>query len=254
MQEAEAARQKAVAFQPENWERYNALGNFYDRQNRHADAIAELKHAQQLTPDNSDVLINLASAEMDAGDPKLLPEAEALLKQAVSLAPSYAAYADLGQILSEEGRHAEAADATEKALSIDDKDYEVWVDLLNQYEWLNNPVLADYARRRAATLVEQTVKANPQDASAHAWLADFYSGLHNRTEALDHIHTTLALTPNDPQNLATIADAYENLGDHKASLTFAQMALRKGYPLQQLKTDPEMQAVLPLLHTSSSPQ
>jgi serine/threonine-protein kinase len=250
--EAEAAYQKAVALQPEDWERYNALGNFYDRQNQHAEAIEQLKHAQQLTPDNSDVLINLASAEMDAGDSKLLPAAEALLKQAVSLAPSYAAYADLGQILSEEGRHAEAAEATERALSIDDKDYEVWVNLLNQYEWLDNPALADYARRRAATLLEQTIKTNPQDASAQAVLADFYAGLHDKAQTVNHIHTALALTPDDPQNLATIADAYENLGDRKSSLAYVQLALRKGYPLQQLKTDPEMRAVVPLIDPSSA--
>jgi serine/threonine-protein kinase len=246
-QEAEAALQKAVAFQPGNWERYNELGNFYDRQNRHAEAIDELKHAQQLTPDNSDVMINLASAEMDAGDPKLLPAAEALLKEAISVAPSYAAYADLGQILSEEGRHAEAAEVTERALSMNDKDYEVWVNLLGQYEWLNNPALADYARRRAAALLEQTVKINPQDAAAQAVLADFYAGLHDKAQTLDHIHTALALAPDDPQNLATIADAYENLGDRKASLAYVQLALHKGYSLQQMKTDPEMRAILPLL-------
>jgi serine/threonine-protein kinase len=251
--EAEAAFQKAVALQPEDWERYDHLGNFYDSHNRHQEAIDQFQHALQLTPDNTQVMVNLATAEIDAGDPKLLPAAADLLNQAIRLSPSYAAYANLGQIFSEQGRHAEAAFATEKALSIDDKDYLVWMNLLNQYEWLKKTDEANRARQKAIVLLEAAIQANPQDATAQAILADMYAGLKDRTRALAHIQTALALSPDDPQNLATVADAYENLGDSKQSLAYAQKAIQKGLPVQQLKTDPELLGLLPQINAATLP-
>jgi tetratricopeptide (TPR) repeat protein len=249
--DAETAFEKAVALQPENWEEYESLGNFYDRQGRHAEAIAQLQHAQQFTPDNTQVMTNLASAEINAGDAKLLPSAEGLLKKAISLNPSYAAYANLGQIYAQDGRYAEAAATTEKALSMDDQDYVVWVNLLNQYEWLKKPDEENRARQRATVLLERAVKANPQDAAAQALLADLYAGLQDKQKALAHIQTTLALTPDDMQNLATIADAYENLGDHQHALAYIQKALQKGLSVQQLKTDPELLSLRPQIDALS---
>jgi len=246
--DAEAAFEKAIALQPENWLRYEDLGNFFDGHGRHAEAIAQLQHALQLTPDNSEVMINLASADINAGDPKLLPAAEALLKKSISMNPSYAAYANLGQILSEEGRYAEAASATEKALAINDQDYNVWTNLVSQYEWLRKPDDTNRARQHAIALLNRSITANPQDASAQALLADLYAGLHDRNRALAHIQTTLALTPDDPQNLATIADAYENLGDEKSALASIDKAFQKGYSMQQLKTDPEIVSLLPKIN------
>lgn len=249
--EAEAAYQKAIALQPENWENYENLGNFYDRHNRYNEAIEQLQHAQKLTPDNAMVMINLASAEIDAGGPKMLQSAESLLKQSITINPSYAAYANLGQILSEEGRYSESANAFEKALSINDQDYQVWADLLNQYEWLKKPDLANHARQKAISLLERVVLANPQDAAAQALLADLYAGIHDRDKALAHIRTTLALNPDDPQNLSTIADAYENLGDSVNALAYVRKATQKGFTLQQFKLDPELTTLLPQIEAQA---
>ena len=52
--EAEAASYiKAAELRPDDWNGYNNLGNFYDDNGRHKEAIAQFRHALQLTPDNS---------------------------------------------------------------------------------------------------------------------------------------------------------------------------------------------------------
>jgi serine/threonine-protein kinase len=245
--EAEAALQKAVALRPGSWAGLDDLANFYDQHGRYKEAIRELQIAQQLTPDNTQVLINLAAAYVDGGDPAQAPLAEGLLKKSLLISPSYAAYANLANIYSQEGRHAEAAAANEKALAIDDQDYLVWFNLLNQYEWMQEPDKIKMAREKAIALLERAAKSAPRDATPQALLADVYAGQHNTEKALEHIQTTLALTPDDPQNLASIADAYENLGDHEQALAYIRKALQKGLPKEQLKSDPEVRNLLPRL-------
>jgi serine/threonine-protein kinase len=245
--EAEAALQKAVALRPGSWAGLDDLANFYDQHGRYKEAIHELQSAEQLTPDNTQVLINLAAAYVDGGDPAQAPLAEELLKKSLQISPSYAAYANLANIYSQEGRHAEAAAANERALAIDDQDYLVWFNLLNQYEWMQEPDKVKVAREKAIALLERAAKSAPRDATPQALLADMYAGRQNKEKALEHIQTTLALTPDDPQNLASIADAYENLGDHEQALAYILKALRKGLPKEQLKSDPEVRNLLPRL-------
>jgi serine/threonine-protein kinase len=248
--EAEAAFQKAIALQPEDWEKYEALANFYDRHNRRAEAIVQLQHAQQLSPDNGQVMINLASVEIDSGDPKLFPSIEVLLKKAITLDPSYAAYADLGQLYSEEGRYAEAAAVTEKALTIDDHDYLVWANLINFYESLDQKDKTDRAREKAIVVLERVIKANPRDATAHSLLADEYAHSQHRQQALEQIQSAYALAQDDPQILGDIADAYEGLGDQARALETIKTALQKGLPMDQLKSDPEAKGLIARLKTN----
>jgi hypothetical protein len=41
-----------------------------------------------------------------------------------------------------------------------------------------------------------------------------------------------------------VADAYEVLGDRQSALRNVEKALQKGYPLEDLKSDPDQQALL----------
>ena len=248
MQEAEAAFKQSAALRPGDWSSLDELANFYDQRGRFKEAIHELQLAQKLTPDNTQVLINLAAAYEDAGDPSQLPVAEDLLKRAISISPSYAAYANLANIYSSEGRHQEAADVSERALAINDQDPIVWVNLLTQYEWLKQMEKAKFVREKSIALLERAAHTSPREATPQALLAQLYGGRHDREKALTHIETTLALTPDDPQNLASVADAYENLGDREKALTYIRKALEKGLPLDQVKSDIDLQKLLPYLH------
>ena len=125
--DAEAAYKKAISLRPDYWDGYNSLANFYDAQGRYDDAVAQFHRAIELTPDNATVYSNLGATYVDSGDPKNFPQGEAALKKSIELAPSYGAYANLGNLLLIQNRFAESAAVTEKALQLNDKDYIVWM-------------------------------------------------------------------------------------------------------------------------------
>jgi len=242
--EAEAAFRKAAALRPDSWDAYNELGLFYDRQGKFQQAIQEYQHALELTPDNAQLFTNLGAAYLDSGDARLQGEAERALKRSVELSPSYPAYANLGDFYLTQRRYAESASMTEKALKINDKDYRVWSNLVLAYEWLTDKDRAEAARRRMLALLEQQVKLKPRDAEAQAALAGLNAHYGQTSQAESRIQTALALAPEDPNVLVEVATAHELLGKRAQAIVEMQRAIQKGFALEQVKTDPEVAALI----------
>lgn len=244
IQEAEAAFQKAAALLPDAWKGWANLGAFYDRQNMFQKAVTADQRAIQLTPDNAQVYANLGGAAVDSADPALLPIGEQALRKSILLSPSYAAYANLGDLLLLEHRPAEAEAAIQQALRINDKDYSVWNFLLIADEWQKKDADAEMARRHAETLAEQAVKLQPSDPQAQSTLAYLYAQDEQDQNAVTRIQTALALSPDDSGVLANVAEAYESMGDRAHALEYIEKALQKGYPLDQIRAEPTLQGVL----------
>ena len=79
--DALAFLKRAVELQPDNWSFYSALGVTYDQLDDHAKAEDAYKHALALKPDNAVVLNNYAMSQMLAGN---LDHADALLQRAAA--------------------------------------------------------------------------------------------------------------------------------------------------------------------------
>jgi len=242
--DAETEFKKATALRPDFWGGYNALGMFYSRRGRNTDAIAEFHHVIELTPDNAPAYLNLAAVYLDMGDAKLFPEAEQALKKSIELSHSYPAYANLGVLYYDEKRFADSATMTEKALAFNDHDYRVWANLTATYEWLKENDKAAVARGRELKLVEDLVKAQPQNAIAQSELAGLYAEQKMRDKAIIRIQSALALAPDDPRVLVNVGSAYEDLGDRRNSLRYVEKALQKGFPLDNVKSFPNLQNLL----------
>ncbi|HEY7616579.1 MAG TPA: tetratricopeptide repeat protein, partial [Terriglobales bacterium] len=242
--DAEASFKKAIALRDDDWNGYSELGLFYDRQGKYALAVEQLQRAIELTPDNAQAYSNLAAVYLDMSDPKSVPQAEAALKKSIELSPSYAAYANLGMLLSQQKRHAEAAAMTEKALQLNDKNYRVWENLAIAYEWLNQKEKAAAARERELILVEALVQFKPKDGELQSYLGLLYGQKKMRNEALRHMQAALALTPENQVVLENVAETYEHLGDRAQALQYMERALQKGYPLENLKSNPALQSLL----------
>ena len=242
--EAETTFKKAAALRPDFWDGYDELGNFYDRQGKYPEAIAQYRRAIELTPDNAQAYLNLGAAYIDAGDPKLFADAEQSLKKSIELSPSYPAYANLGNLYAVEKHYPEAAAMTEKALKLNDKNDLVWNNLVVAYEWLREEDKASAARERMRELLEQAVKIKPQDALVQSRLASLYAHQKLRDKAVTRIQTALALAPDDPYVLANVGSAYEDIGDRSQALEYIRRALQKGYALDQVKNDPDLQGLI----------
>jgi len=249
--DAEAAYRRAAAMRPDDWDGYDNLAMFLDRQRKYPEAIAQFKHALELTPDNAQVLLNLAATYINSGDAKDLPLAEAALKKSIELHPSYAAYANLGMLLYQEHRYRESVEATQQALKLNSSDYYVWDNLRLAFEWLNDRSGAESAASSEKPLILNWLKLHPQDANAESLYADISARYGPRDQAEPHIQTALALSPSDPDILATAATTYENLGNRKMAVKLMNEALTKGLTWQTILDDPEAQSLLkdPGLHS-----
>ena len=242
--DAEATYQRAIALRSNDWDAYNNYAQFLQGQGKYAQAIAQYQKALQLTPDNAQVLANLGGAYVDTGDTKQYPMAEQSLQRSIAIAPTYEAYANLGFLYLQEARFQESAAVTEKALSINDKNPDVWVNLLICDDWLKLPEKSAEVRRHLIVLLEQAVKLSPQDVNAHMTLATVYAGEHEKEKSLSNIQTALALTPNDPNTFQNVADAYELLGERRQAVLYVQRALKAGLKPDQLRIDPDIQGTL----------
>ncbi|MGC2248176.1 MAG: protein kinase, partial [Terriglobales bacterium] len=229
--DAEASYRKAIALRPDSWTNYNAYASFLDDHQRYEQAVAEYDHAIQLTPDNAALYLNLAAAYLDKGDPTFFPKAEQALRRSISLDPSYPAYANLGYLDIQEKKYADAVEAVEQALQLNDKDYVVWGNLAIASKGLGDVGKAESARDRELTLLEQGVQTNPRDAVMQANLGLLYAQKKMREKAVSRIQSALALSSDDPTVLEAIGEAYEDLRERPQALQYIEKSLQKGYSM-----------------------
>ena len=199
--DAETNYKRAVALRPDYWDGYTALGNFYDRQNRVRDAIAQYRHVIELTPDNAEAYSNLGAEYMVLNDLQSNSAAEAALRKSIQLAPTYAAYANLGWLFIAEGRYADAVQATRQALALNDKDWRVWANLLLAHQWLKDDDNYRKTRAKTLSLPEEYAAVNSQEAAVQSALSTFYAEDKLREKALARVDSALALASKDPHRL-----------------------------------------------------
>jgi len=244
LKQAEAAFQKGIALRSDDWNTYNSLGLFYYRQGRYRDAVEQFERAAKLTPDNAAVYSNMGLAYVNMSDPKVIPQAEAALNKSIELSPSYPAYANLGLLYSQEKRFEESAAATEKALQLNDQNYRVWENLAVAYERLDQKDKVAAARERELTLVEATAKNQPKDGELQSYLGLLYAKKGMRDDAARHLQTALALAGQNQEVLENVAEGFEHLGRRREAVQYLEQAVAKGYPMEDLRTNPAVASLL----------
>ncbi|HEX8836540.1 MAG TPA: protein kinase [Candidatus Acidoferrum sp.] len=244
VEDAEDHYRRAIGLRPDYWEGYQLLAEFYLRQKRVQGSIAQYRRVIDLTPDNPEAYSDLGVAYMELKDSRSYAAAEAAFRKSIQLAPNYQAYANLGLLYMDQKRYAEAAEATRKALELNDKDWRVWTNLQVAYAWLKDDEKRRTARIRALDLLEQYASLNSQDASVQSMLSNYYAEDKLREKALACANTALRLAPKDPWILADIAETYDDLGDRRRAIQFAQDSLKNGYTLTDLQERPALHGLL----------
>jgi len=250
--DAEAAFKKAVALRPDYWDGYNSLGWFYTRLGRNTDAIAQFRRVIELTPDNATAWSNLAAAYLDINDEASRAEGEKALQKSIAIAPTYAAYANLGVLYLNEKRYKDSAAMTRKALELNDGNYLVWDNLRVASEWMKDEAQTRSARDKTLALLEPFAAAHTQDATAQSMLAKIYAAKGERDKALQHMVASLALAAKDSDVLGDAAETYEMLGERDKALTYAKDSLATGSTLEGLALRPGLQALVQVMQQEKS--
>jgi serine/threonine-protein kinase len=239
--DAETTYQKGAALRPDYWDGFSKLALFYYRQHRFVDAETQLRRVLELTPDNGQAYSNLA---VMLKNQKKYSEAEAAFKKSIALGPTYAAYANLGNLYWDQNRFADCAAMTEEAIKLNDKDYRTWGNLALAYKWLNEPAKAEAAYRHELERLEAELRVTPDETKLQSEMAIIFAKMKEPQKALPLIKAALARTPNEARVLVDAGETYEVLNDRKLAIRYVEDGLKKGFDAEEVKRNPYLQDLL----------
>jgi eukaryotic-like serine/threonine-protein kinase len=234
---AEQAFRGAVALRPNYYGVYGALGTFYYNQGRYVDAAAIFRKEIQLAPSYYRAYSNLAGCLIVLGQ---YGEAVDALKKSVELRPSFDDYGNLGTAYFYLKRYEDSAQAFQRALQINDRDWQNWGslgDALYQIPSRKQESLSAYLK--AVELASARLEVNPQDAVTLALTADFYAMLDEEKEARQHLLRALAIAPKNPDVLFRAAIVSNHFANTEETLKFLKRAIEAGLPPAQIRDTPD---------------
>jgi tetratricopeptide (TPR) repeat protein len=151
-------------------------------------------------------------------------EAEETLKLAATRAPDDADIPyDLGRIYYQQGRHAEAANAFNRAIANDPAAYRAWDNLGLATEALGDFAQAQKHYLKALALVH---KDHPRYDVVYANFADLLLKLGNYKQAFDLAAEAAQRNPAEPRNFFLTGKALLQLGQSELSLRWFEQAIK----------------------------
>lgn len=194
---AASLAQKMTMRFPQHGFGWMLLGASLQQMGRSADALAPMKKAVSLTPDDAATHCNMGAIYNDLGR---LEEAEACYLQALRINPDYAmAYSNLGNTQHEMGRLFEAEASYRRALAINPDYAEANSNLSITLQQLGRHDEAEASYRRA-------LEINPEFAEAHSNLGKTLQDMGRLDESEASYRRALAINPD-------YAEAHSNLGN-----------------------------------------
>ena len=243
--ESEQMFRQAIAVRPNDWAPYNWLGEFYLRGGRPAEAADMFSHVIALSPDNFAGYTNLGGAYLVQGE---YGRAVPLLERSVTIRAMGENTSNLGTAYFQLRKFAQAARTYERAVALNDHNYELWGNLGDAYYWApGERSKARGAYQRAIELAEERVPINPRDSIILGYIAQYYAMCDQRVKALKYIHRALHVAPPSSDLLLTAAIVFSQLGDTEKALDNLEQAEKAGASPTILRDTPNFDN----LHTLS---
>lgn len=235
--EAEASIQQAAGLHPGDWTAYNALGTFYYRSGRYAEAAEQYRNVLAL--DNSDTRghTNLASALMLAEE---FEAAEPVFRRALELEEHALTYSNFGMLLYNLGRFDESVEAHRSAVEMEPMDYLVRSNLGDALWAAGNRSEAIEIFSVANDLALDALRVNRNDAFILMDLAWIKTALGEHAKARELIDDALDKVPDDPYVHYIEALIHNRRGDTTGALEALETAVELGYSTELLARDPNL--------------
>jgi Tfp pilus assembly protein PilF len=129
-EQAEATLQTGISLAPYDWLLNMQLGAHYLDGGKWAQAGDQFRHAIELAPDNPRAHNNLGLVYRGLGK---LDEAAASFQQAIDLEPTFLHFRNLGMVLAETAKYAEAEQAVGRSIELRPNQYRAWGLLASIY-------------------------------------------------------------------------------------------------------------------------
>jgi len=237
-EDAIASVQKASTLDGDYWRWPVLLGHYYFVAGRLAEAAEQFRIGTEKADDNAISWLDLGLAQLQL---ERYDEARVSLQKSADLQPSFAAYSALGELLTTQGKFAEAVGMSEKARDLDKSNYVAWGNLASAYLWSpggHDKALETY--RTAVELAEKSRKETPDDPELLATLGDYYASIGQPSRSLPLLRQAIALAPNNPNILFRVGESYEMLHHREDAVSLIAKSLALGYHANQLEHSPEL--------------
>ncbi|HEY3860379.1 MAG TPA: tetratricopeptide repeat protein [Verrucomicrobiae bacterium] len=221
--EAIANLTAAIEEEPAYAEAHNNLGGILLDQKRYDEAIAQYRVGVQLHPEYL-YYFNLANTLADAAsarhDTNQFAEAVATYRQALRLNPAASdAHHNLGLTWQSQGQAAEAISEFEQAARLDSSRVDSWMQLGFMCASQNRMPEAERAFR-------EIIRVQPGNADACCWLGNALGEQNKLADAIPFYLTALKLDPAQAQTEFNLALTFSRLGRRDEAVEHYRQALR----------------------------
>lgn len=235
--------QKGIHLYPDAPIFYQYSGQSLIFQNQYEQAEAMFKQVISVSKNSPDGYAALAHA-LHLQD--RTSEAIQILQDGLTIDKSALLYNNLGTYLFFQGQYEMSADAFEKTLEFggDTHHYLYWANLADAYRFVPNrrkEAVASYDQ--AINLLEMELEKNPANSKLKSRLALYHVKRGNLDKARKIIDE-IDLSADHPSSIYYRAIVtYELLSERGNALGMLKKALKSGYPLIEIKNDPELKSL-----------
>jgi serine/threonine-protein kinase len=234
--DADHAYQRAIQLRPDWSSAFTKYGSFCLARGRYTDALKHFQRAAELLPDSARSYANVGAALQELGRNDEAIEAH---RRAIAIAPSAAAYSNIGMIEFSTGRYADAARSFAKAADITPNDFQVWTNLGDAQRWSRSPDAA-MAYGRAIAAAHSALEINSKNALARAVIASCLAKTGRFAEAETEVRQAITLDPTSGYVLYYAAIVAELRGDSDAALERLRRAVQNGFAPADAVADPDL--------------
>jgi len=232
---AVAEYRRAIALDPAFFETYSYFGSFYYYRGDYSAAAEQWRKATELAPGSYRAWSNLGAVLQNLGD---YAGAERAKRKALQLHEHPDLLQNMGSLLSEEGRDAEAVPYYERAAALKPGEYIIWFNLGDADRRLQRRSAARDAYQHGLSMAEAQLQQNPQNAFARAFAGYFFARLGQHSRAQDDMAQARHAAPVDSTVVRLAVLTYEALGLRQQALDSLTHATPE--VLRDLEREPDL--------------
>ena len=240
LEDAVVEYRKAIALRPNYWEHYSALGVALYQAARYDEALDAFGRAAELQPASGFTYQQLGAVYQAKGD---LDRALAMYQKATSIAPIPQAYTNMGALLHQRGRYAEAVHAYQQSLALRPNSHATQRNLGDSLRRLGRLQEANHAYEAAAEIVGRELRVNPHNRRNRAFLAVYLAKLGRKDAAEREITEARAGDVPDVQVIYRAAVVYALVGDRTQALRNLGEAIDRGYTRKTAAEDEDFRSL-----------